>query len=463
MALEKIINQKRQECLKIRDKAEGVRPSLKPSKRSLVNALRPQETPYGGRSFILECKKASPSRGLIREDFNLEAILKAYRPFASAISVLTDHTFFQGDFEFLRIAAKAVTQPILCKDFILEPAQIQWARHHGADAVLLMLSVLDDATYRELKSEADRWNMDVLTEVHDAEECERTIHLGAPIIGINNRNLKNLAIDLATTKQLANLIPPDRVLLSESGFFHHHEVREHRKLVDGFLVGSSLMQEQNLDLAVRKLIFGRVKVCGLTRPEDAQLAWNHGASYGGMILGANSPRQIGIELASKIVKSAPLKFVGIFQNRPTSEVATVSRSLGLHAVQLHGEESADDIKKLRRHLPPETQIWRARSIEWEESIPDLAPLAPINRELIDRRAGNQSGGTGLPLNWSSLLEKANRGEAILAGGLAPSNAAQADQLDMWGLDVSSGLEDRPGIKSESKVRLFFENLRGGSM
>ncbi len=157
-----------------------------PSERSFYHALQGART-----AFILECKKASPSKGLIRENFDPVEIASVYKDFASAISVLTDEQYFQGSFDFLPLVSKTVSQPVLCKDFMIDPYQIYLARHYQADAILLMLSVLDDEQYRQLAAVAHSLNMGVLTEVISEEELQRAVQLEAKVIGINNRDLRD--------------------------------------------------------------------------------------------------------------------------------------------------------------------------------------------------------------------------------------------------------------------------------
>ncbi len=278
---------------KLAQPLESFQSALTPSDRDFVGALK-----AGSTRFILECKKASPSKGLIRDDFSPEAIADIYGKYATAISVLTDEKFFQGDFAFLPRVRGRVQQPVLCKDFMIDPYQVYLARHYQADAILLMLSVLTDEGYRALFAVAKALGLGVLTEVSNEEELARAIALGAPVIGINNRDLRDLSVDLARTKQLAAILsqkaPADRVVISESGINHRAQVADLRHHAKGFLVGSSLMAEPDLEAAVRKLVLGQNKVCGLTRAEDAAAAHQAGAVFGGLIFVAKSPRYVDI-------------------------------------------------------------------------------------------------------------------------------------------------------------------------
>ncbi|MEL7479911.1 MAG: bifunctional indole-3-glycerol phosphate synthase/phosphoribosylanthranilate isomerase, partial [Pseudomonadota bacterium] len=219
----------------------------------------------------------------IRENFNLDEITGVYGKYATCISVLTDEKYFQGSFEYLTYVSNKVDQPLICKDFFIDEYQVYLARLHGGNAILLMLSVLDDAQYTHLANVAKSLNMSILTEVSNEEEVHRALDLNAEIIGINNRNLRDLSTDLATTEKLRKLIPDGKVVISESGIYTHQDVKRLAPLCNGFLVGSSIMAEQDLEIACRRLILGENKVCGLTRSQDAQAAFNAGAIYGGLI------------------------------------------------------------------------------------------------------------------------------------------------------------------------------------
>ncbi|WP_320152418.1 bifunctional indole-3-glycerol-phosphate synthase TrpC/phosphoribosylanthranilate isomerase TrpF [uncultured Tolumonas sp.] len=432
---------------KVSQPLETFQATLTPSDRDFVGGLR------GKTAFILECKKASPSKGLIRNDFSPSAIAKVYGKYASAISVLTDEKYFQGDFAFLPQVRKEVSVPVLCKDFIIDPYQIYLARHHQADAVLLMLSVLNDERYRELAAVAKSLNMGVLTEAISEEEINRAIELGAEVIGINNRDLRDLKIDLNRTRELAPLVPKDRVVICESGIYHHAQVKELAHYANGFLVGSSLMEEADLDMACRKLILGQNKVCGLTRAEDAKAAYAAGAVFGGLIFVEGSPRHVSVAQARAITEAAPLNFVGVFRNESKEMIQSLVETLQLSAVQLHGDESESYIKKLRS-LIPGCQIWKAVAVT--DVLPDLNFTA--DRVLLDSKVGNQSGGTGHAFDWS-LLADLPKEKLMLAGGINPENIPEAIKVGCLGVDLNSGVESAPGIKDADKIQRAFIALR----
>jgi len=425
-----------------------------PSKRSLLEALS-----HDYADFILECKKASPSKGLIRKDFDLKEILHQYKDFASAISVLTDQAYFQGDLNYLKLASEQVELPVLCKDFFVDAYQVYEARFFGADAVLLMLSVLDDSSYNQLASVAASLRMDVLTEVHDEEELERAISLNAKIIGINNRNLKDLSIDLSTTERLAAKIPADRLVISESGINSRQDITRLAPLVNGFLIGSSIMAQDNIRAHCKSLLFGNIKICGLTKAEDALLVDEHGGRYGGLIFYPPSPRYVDQVTAREIITAAPLDFVGVFVNQSLEKMSAIAASLNLFAIQLHGDESDELINQLRLQLDQNglknIEIWRAFPVKNEVNI---IQNKNIDRYLLDNFDSNKRGGSGTVFDWE-LLDDLNVSQTIVAGGVNPVNINQALSHNTFGVDLSSGVESKPGEKSPTKIAQLFRKSR----
>jgi indole-3-glycerol phosphate synthase len=223
--------------------------------RSFAKALE-NSVAATGSGLIAEIKKASPSKGLIREDFDPPSLARAYAAGgATCLSVLTDVQFFQGSDAFLGAAREAVNLPGLRKDFMIDPFQIVESRALGADCVLIILAVLDDTFAAELADTATQYGMDTLVEVHDEGELERAAKLDASLIGINNRNLDTLAIDIATTERLAPLAPPGAALVGESGLYTNADLgRMHDAGVHRFLVGESLMRERDVTAATAALL-----------------------------------------------------------------------------------------------------------------------------------------------------------------------------------------------------------------
>ncbi|HEY7959021.1 MAG TPA: bifunctional indole-3-glycerol-phosphate synthase TrpC/phosphoribosylanthranilate isomerase TrpF [Sphingomicrobium sp.] len=424
---------------------DSLRSHASPTKHSLTAVLV-----ENGARFILEIKRASPSAGMIRRTADPAALARGYAGVANALSVLCDQPYFGGSLDDLAAARRQFDGPILAKDFFIDLRQVAEARIAGADAVLVMLSLLSDAEAREMIAEARRFGMDSLVEVHDEAEMRRALALGAPLIGINNRDLRDLSVDLATTERLARLAP-ERILVSESGIATRADIERLSGEVDGFLIGSSLMSAAEPAQAARELIVGRVKLCGLNCGADIRAA--RPAAFAGFVFVPGSPRHVTAHEAGPLAGTARqsgMLPVGVFRDAPPSTLVDIATLMNLHAVQLHGHEDLGYVRDLRRELPETCEIWTALS---------------VGREPLTGRGGdrivfdNDDGGSGRSFDWKLVEHHGELSRAIVAGGIGPHNARAAQRLGAYAIDVGSAVDLKPGQKSPEKIDALFGALR----
>jgi len=298
--------------------------------------------------------------------------------------------------------------------------------------------------------------MDILTEVHNEGELTRAINMGAEIIGINNRNLRDLTVSLEATRRLSPLIPKDRLVVSESGYQTRADVLENTNFADAFLIGSALMATADIEAKINELVTDQVKVCGLTNIKDATLAADLGARYGGIILTPHSPRCVSQRDAKKITREKRLDYIGVFLDQNLIEVAEMAHALKLNGVQLHGRETSEYRIHLKKLLPRGCKIIQAYRVE--NTLPVNFPEG-ADFVLFDTFSKTLRGGTGKAFNWEMLEDYPHLDKVFLSGGLSVGNIKSGLEHGTMALDVNSQLEERPGVKCHVKMHAFFKNLK----
>jgi len=373
-----------------------------------------------GLGAVAEFKRRSPSMGDIRPDARVEDIVPAYaRNGASAISVLVDERF-AGSIGDLVAARAATSVPLLAKGFFSTEGHLRELREAGADAALLILRDLDDGTCAQLMRYAERIGLDTLVEAHDVSELERATLLGAPVIGINARDLSTFAVDRAAQLRLVAHAPRDRVVIAESAV-HSRAQAAAAELAgaDAVLVGTSLMQAADPGAKLRELISRPlVKVCGLTRQEDVDAAAEAGADLLGFIFAEGSPRRAPAVLDVPDTALSVAVFVGEAQESDADLVQLYERQ--------EGTVRGRDAVLLRDGEP----VARVADLPWQGSDPE---------------------------HWRKAR---GEGRLVLAGRLGPENVRAAiDAVHPWAVDAASQLEAAPGIKDHEKVRAFVREAR----
>jgi indole-3-glycerol phosphate synthase/phosphoribosylanthranilate isomerase/anthranilate synthase/indole-3-glycerol phosphate synthase/phosphoribosylanthranilate isomerase len=474
-------------------------------RRDFAAALAPSADPGAPRVLrvIAELKRASPSRGLLRQHYRRREIAAAYAAGgAAALSVLTEEHYFLGSTQDLAEVRQAVEIPLLRKDFILESYQVYESVAAGADALLLIVTVLPEQDLRSLIELSKQLRIAALVEVHTETELDRALAAGARIIGVNNRDLNTLEVKLETSFELRAKIPSGCLAVSESGIKTPADLRLIREAgFDAVLIGERLMTQKDPGQALQKLLADlagepapleapslklpehrpldvvpkpsptprfefqfstfermptRVKVCGITRREDAQLAVELGATALGFNFYPPSPRYIDPATARAIIQKLPpfITAVGIFADTlDDALVARVARQARVTAVQLHGPK----FPPLQGAL---ADFVRIRAVAVEEGFkPEMLRNLASDAFLLDAFDPTLLGGTGKSFNWI-LAREANRfGTIILAGGLTPENVGQAiREARPFAVDVASGVEAAPGVKDAGKLRAFFREV-----
>jgi indole-3-glycerol phosphate synthase / phosphoribosylanthranilate isomerase len=456
------------------DRLQGAAPT--PSgRRAFAAALaRP-----GHVNVIAEFKRRSPSRGAIREDVDPIAVAQAYEiGGAAALSVLTDAPFFGGSITDLREARMATLLPTLRKDFIVDPYQVGESAISGADSILLIVAALSGEELRSLHAAAREAGLDVLVEVHDRAELDRALAAGAQMVGVNNRDLRTMTVDLEVALSLASAIPDDVLAVAESGIRGPEDIVRLRDAgYDAFLIGEHLMAQDNPAAALEELIrFASeprwagaasrgarvaVKICGITSVEDGLMAARSGADAIGLVLWPESVRSVDLEAARAIAAALPplVHRVGVFVNPTRAEVERAIVHIGLDVVQLHGDETPEFCRDLPRRALKAVRV--GAGFRAEEALRYENFAAGV---LLDTRADDpkeRPGGTGRAFDWTLARKvRENARYLVLAGGLTPDTVGRAVAAVVPdAVDVSSGVESSPGRKDPARVRAFVRAVR----
>lgn len=416
-------------------------------------------------NFICEVKKASPSKGIIAQDFPYLTIAKEYElAGASAISVLTEPDYFLGEDKYLQEIAQNVSIPVLCKDFIIDEYQIYKAKILGASAILLICAILDDETLKKFFTLAEKLGLSCLVEAHDENEIKRALKVQARIIGVNNRNLKDFTVDVENSLKLRSLVPENVIFVSESGIKTKEDIEKLRvHQVQAVLIGETFMRAKDKVLALvlalnelyGKKISPKVKFCGMKTREDITIVNRYTPDYVGFIF-AKSKRQVSMQTANDLAKilDEKIKKVGVFVNASLMQVEEIAQKVPLDIIQLHGDEDNEFIKALKNKL--NLPIWQAIKVKDIVDI-ERAKQSIADMILFDAYVKDSAGGTGKSFNWDLL--KDFTGEFILAGGINKQNIIRAIRtIRPYIVDISSGIE-KDNHKDENEVKTISELLR----
>lgn len=428
-----------------------------------------------GLSFICECKKASPSKGLIAQDFPYVQIAKDYEMAgADCISVLTEPKWFLGESTYLQEISQNVSLPCLRKDFVVDPFMIYEAKVLGASAVLLICSILSQDELQQFIALCDQLGLSALVEVHDEKEIQMALQAGARLIGVNNRNLKDFSVDTNNSAKLRQLIPSEVLFVAESGIKKAEDVAYLQEIgADGVLIGESLMKAENKKMKIDELksllkepksestshqkanlitpFMAKVKLCGLSCIEDIQIVNRLKPEYIGFVFAPKSKRRIDRQQAQKLRASLDpsIAVVGVFVDEKIEEIASLLEENVIDIAQLHGKEDPNYLQALRQLT--KKPLWKAIQIQERQDI------QKANESLADLILLDAGMGSGTSFDWS-FLKEVNR-PYFLAGGLDTINIHEALSLHPYGVDVSSGIETN-GRKDALKMEAFIAATRG---
>ncbi|MFC1769045.1 hypothetical protein ACFLZX_04750 [Nanoarchaeota archaeon] len=449
MFLKKIVNLK---------KGELVRKSYtcKKAKHAFVKALKSKKI-----SIIAEIKSSSPSKGVIKKNFNLENVARVYdKSNVQAISVLTEKNYFGGSIEFIQRVRKVTKKPILRKDFIIDENQIYESRYYGADAILLIGEILSLKQINRFVTVADDLGMDVIVEAHELSALKKVLKSKAKIIGINNRDLNSLEMDMRTVERLAPLVK-NKILVAESGYSSKIDLALLPQNVQSVLIGSSIMGSFDIVKKLESLKDKEkiVKICGNTNIRDARIALESGADLIGLIINVKKSKDsISITQAKEFLeKICRTRIVAVTLTKKVDEIVSVCKNLNPGYIQIHDELSVAGVKKIRKMFP-NIKIIKSVIVRGKNSLKEVRIYEPhADLILLDSGAGS-----GRIHDWSLSKEIVGKSKrpVILAGGLNPNNVAKAiKSVRPFGVDVNSGVKLRNRVKDPKKIKKFIKNAK----
>ncbi len=434
----------------------------------------------GNVGIIAEIKKASPSKGDIKPDLDPKKYAKEYTESgACAISVLTEKHYFKGSLDDLKAVRMVTSLPILRKDFTLSSYQIYEAKAAGADSILLIVAMLSKEQLKDYLLLARELGMEPLVEINSEWELDKAIFANAQTIGINNRNLETLEVDLNVSKRVVPFFIDGQIAVEASGISSPDDIRKGLdSKIFNFLVGESIVRAENTKEFIQSLVRTEmidsgftdnkkkvfVKICGLTTIDEALSCAKAGADAIGFIFYPKSPRYISPEMVATIVRKLPSNVLptGVFVDEDYNTIMQVVKATSIKAVQLHGNEPPD----LVRELADEGLIVIKALFAGRE--PHLSKVHLYNGAhsiLLEYGKGELPGGNGESWNFELAKEALDssgdkkKKKIILAGGLNPENIEKAiERANPWGVDLSSGVEFSPGKKDIDKVKKLIAAL-----
>ncbi len=455
---------------RLRKQAEAREPGA--SFRQALGASSPSRV-----GIIAEIKKASPSKGDIRPDLDPFKLAKEYTEAgAAAISVLTESHYFKGTMEDLGAARRASDLPILRKDFIFSEIQIYESRAAGADAILLITTLLDPGQLCDYICLARELGMEPLVEINSEHELETALGANAAVIGINNRNLATLETDLNVAQRLAPFFTGREIPVAASGISERQDIEAGIEAgIVNFLVGESIVRAPDTQAFIHDLLgespeapqrntddSPMVKICGLTDPHEAKKCVELGADAIGLVFYEKSPRHISIDQARRITDNLPESAisVGVFVNADPEYIMERIVACDLKAVQLHGQESPELVTQLARSG---IRVIKALFAEQAPGFDTVTAYEDAWGFLVEHGKGTLPGGNAEAWEWDRANKIKEVRNLILAGGLDPDNVQQAvAKTAPFMVDVSSGVEHSFGRKDLARVAQFISAAKGRS-